>query len=95
MIGGHKDVGAYEYGGIVGIEKTEQKAEIFAYPNPFVDVIYLAVEAARVNVFDMTGVCLISETDVTKISTSALESGFYIVQIMDNRGNVASQTMRK
>lgn len=95
MVGGHKDVGAYEYGGVVGIEKTERETMVLAYPNPFVDVIYLATEAARVNVFDMAGVCLISETVVTKINTSALNPGFYIVQIIDNAGNVSSRIMWK
>lgn len=95
--GDHKDIGSYEFNGGSGIKDAaaDKPETVVAYPNPFSDVLFLTEPAARIEIFDMTGICRLTETNTGHIPTAALPSGLYIVRTTDTAGNVHTQTLQK
>jgi len=89
-----KDAGAVEYVGLTGINEI-LKNTTFAYPNPFSDMIYLPEVVKSISIYDLAGVRQNVQTNVSKLNTSNLVKGLYIVQVIDYDGTVMTQKMQK
>lgn len=95
MVGTSKDAGAYEYDGISAINDLVDKLEIFAYPNPFKDVLNLSKVADKVSIIDVAGATLISEFNVSSINTSKLNHGVYLMRIVNSDGKISNLKIQK
>ena len=96
IYGTGKDAGAYEYNpSITSINNIISKATMFAYPNPFKDIIYLHKDVANISVYDLAGNKKISAANVSQVNVANLETGLYIVRIVDTDGTVFNQKMQK
>ncbi|MEI6751974.1 MAG: T9SS type A sorting domain-containing protein [Paludibacter sp.] len=93
-IGASKDAGAYEYDGPTAVNEI-LKNSTFAYPNPFTDMIYLPNLVKSISVFDLAGVRQYVQANVSKLNTSNLQTGLYIVQVVNYDGTVIIQKMQK
>jgi predicted outer membrane repeat protein len=89
-----KDAGAYEYDGPTAVNEI-LKNSTFAYPNPFTDMIYLPNVVKSISVFDLAGVRQYVQANVSKLNTSNLQTGLYIVQVVNYDGTVMTQKMQK
>ncbi|MEI7504489.1 MAG: T9SS type A sorting domain-containing protein, partial [Paludibacter sp.] len=93
-MGASKDAGAYEYDGPTAVNEI-LKNTTFAYPNPFSDVINLPKNVKSISVYDLAGVIQNTQVDVSKLNTSNLHTGLYIVQIVNYDGTIMNQKMQK
>ncbi len=85
---GKTDIGAVEFGGVIGIRDNDsQKGIIMVYPNPVTDVVLLLNPEGmnvRFKIIDITGRLLIEDTvnEKTKsIDLHNLSSGIYLLLI--------------
>lgn len=96
MYGAKKDAGAYEYNpDLTSINNPMSETKMFAYPNPFTDVIYLNKEVASISVYDLAGKKRFSASNVSKINVANLQTGLYIVSIVNPDGTVLTQKLQK
>lgn len=95
--GDRKDIGSFEFNGPSAIKNTSTGKQVatVAYPNPFNEILLLSTTAARIEIFDMTGICRQRETNSDRIITAALPSGSYIIRITDKDGRISTQTLQK
>lgn len=74
----------------VSIEDERFKSEIYAYPNPSRSEIFIQnAEGAHITMYDLKGTNVIEIKNLNQksIDISALQSGLYIIRVIDN-GNV-------
>jgi len=89
-----------ETGGLQNTVKIEQVTEIkktACYPNPATDAIYFTINEKSqtslfVNVYDITGKLLISETtqnmDIMKLNLQSISQGSYFSTISNSKGEI-------
>jgi len=79
------------------IEQVTELTKVACYPNPATDAIYFTIGDKSqtdlfVNVFDITGKLLISETtknmDIMKLNLQAISQGSYFSTISNSNGEV-------
>ena len=95
VVGGTKDAGAYEFGGVTKVMNLIDNSKSLAYPNPFKDVLYLSEQAASVSLLDITGKTMILNSNVSSINTTNLQEGIYFLRIVNNDGKVSALKMMK
>ena len=92
--GASKDAGAYEYVPVSALKNTK-KPTMFAYPNPFKDVILLTNDVASISIYDLAGKKRFTASNVNKINVAYLEAGLYVVNVVNIDGTVLTQKMQK
>jgi len=79
------------------IEEVAELKKVACYPNPAIDAIYFTINdksqtSLFVNVFDITGKLLISETtqnmDIMKLDLQPVSQGTYIATISNSKNEV-------
>lgn len=90
-----KDVGSFESEFDPTSISSDKTIEIYAYPNPFIDKLYLNEKVKGIQVFDVTGKCIVSLQNVSEIDTSNFVEGIYFVKLTDNDGNESVQRLLK
>lgn len=94
--GASKDAGAYEYNpNLTSINNITSEATMFAYPNPFSDIIYLSKEVVSISIFDLSGINRLNATKVSKINVADLHTGLYIIRLVKADGTVLTKKMQK
>jgi hypothetical protein len=93
--GNYRDVGAFEYQGVSGIETIEGRKKAYIYPIPFSNQLYFLDEVTSVNIYNTSGTCVLSTGNVTEVNTSNLIQGIYIVKVIDKTGKEIVQKALK
>lgn len=79
-----------------GLGELSQGTNLFAYPNPVSDLLYVAIPEGfgRFQLYDVTG-RVVYETDDLHgpLQTSALQPGIYRIMVSDKAGRVRSGTI--
>lgn len=98
---GLKDIGAYEYNpdfvpddGNSFVDMFE-KPVVYAYPNPFTDVIKVSKQVKKVEIFQLNGSAIMEATNVSEVNVSALKKGLYLVRLTSLDGNSVTVKMLK
>jgi len=94
---GTKEVGPFEYDpdGSSIIRPQVINEDILAYPNPFNEILLLKKEVKKVEIFNTTGILCISALNPSKINTSKLSQGIYLVRVTEFDGSVRTIKMKK
>lgn len=80
----------------VGVEEHPESALLKIYPNPaFESFIIEGVEANQVDVIDMMGRIVLSESGSNKIFVSPLPTGVYLLRITTEKGVVEQKMIKK
>lgn len=78
---------------IVGSKDNELDANIRVFPNPSSDIIYIRLGNdeshlfSKIEIIDLTGKTMLSESQINKISIYHLPKGMYILRIKDSNFN--------
>jgi hypothetical protein len=94
IVGNYRDAGAFEYREDIGLKITEQKKQNF-HPTLFSDQLIFSEEIASANLYNISGVCVLSVDNVSVVNTSYLAKGIYIVQVIDKSGKKIIQKVLK
>lgn len=94
IYGAFRDAGAYEFNGATGIETISQKS-VYVYPTLFSNDLYLSENTASVKLYNISGVCCLTASNVSRVNSSGLASGLYIVKITDKAGKVFIEKAQK
>jgi len=94
IYGAFRDAGAYEFRGATGIETISQKS-VYVYPTLFSNDLYLSENTASVKLYNISGVCCLTASNVSRVNSSGLASGLYIVKITDKAGKVFIEKVQK
>ena len=92
IIGGTKEVGPFEFDPSetsILLPKLAQE-EVAVFPNPFNEAIILSTSAKQVEIYDVAGAKFVSVLNATRVNTSNLPKGIYLVRItaLDGKVNV-------
>lgn len=91
-----KDAGVFEYNSNAEtLEKAENVETIRAYPNPFTNNITLNQEIAKAEIFNASGICVLSVYNVSSIDAANLGAGFYLLRTTTNEGVVSTLKIQK
>jgi hypothetical protein len=67
---------------------------MMVYPNPAVDEITISgVEVQHVVIADMTGKVVLRVATENVVNVSSLEAGIYIIEVVDNAGNIMTEKL--
>jgi hypothetical protein len=94
IYGAFRDAGAYEFSGATGIQTISQKS-VYIYPTLFSNDLYLSENTASVKLYNISGVCCLTASNVSRVNSSGLASGLYIVKITDKAGKVFIEKAQK
>lgn len=67
-------------------------ATAYFYPNPAQDCVYFTQMALRCNIYDALGKCVLSASETTRISTTSLSKGIYLVE-WESEGGIQHQKL--
>ena len=79
---------------VTGVEElTREKASLSIYPNPAKDMIYIeGADIRNAQIYTLSGQLLMSvSVENKRVSVSQLESGMYLLQLMDIQGQTYTQ----
>lgn len=83
------------------VEQLIEKQEMRIYPNPVTDYCYVEIgiefKEANINVYDMTGKLVYqtkTKNSVTKINTTSLPQGSYIVTVKTENKSITNKIMK-
>ncbi len=81
---------------LTAVENTFEANSVKIFPNPVTDILNInaAAENWSINVFDITGRKIYSDSNVTQISLKNLPQGTYILNVLSN-GQVFKQPLLK
>ena len=82
------DIGAYEYGSTLSVADFDTTTNFVIYPNPTTSILNIDSQIAlvKVEVFSILGKKVLSANSKS-IDVSDLNSGIYVLKIIDDRGN--------
>lgn len=91
------DLGAYIYSPVLGMGKTHISGE--SYPNPFADHINLRFESGirNIRIYSTSGELIYQENEAanhTRIETSSLLPGIYLVKVETDTGEYVSRMIK-
>lgn len=91
--------GTYEYSPVVRISKTNRfENNLTIYPNPTNDVLKVTIDKTiqKLEIIDMSGRLLLEQSgDSNIISMQDLESGIYIIRVIDDWNQVSEKRVVK
>ena len=80
----------------IGIEEYQEEASLKIYPNPAYESVTIeGVEAKQVDVIDMMGRVVLSESSSNMIFVNSLPTGVYLLRITTENGIVEKKLMKK
>lgn len=94
IYGAFRDAGAYEFSGATGVQTISQKS-VYVYPTLFSNDLYLSENTASVKLYNISGVCCLTASNVSRVNSSGMASGLYIVKITDKAGKVFIEKAQK
>jgi len=77
-----------DYSVLSAKEADVSQMEVQVYPNPFNDEISLSTDGLNVNIFNFSGQLVLESKNEVKISTSKLNSGFYLIKVTNANGEL-------
>ena len=71
-------------------------ANIFLYPNPVIDKLFIQglLNPTKISVYDVLGKLVLSKTASSEINVDNLQSGIYILKIVDNQKEIVRKFIK-
>jgi len=91
------DIGAYEFGGVLSIDKIiSSKDDVLVYPNPSNGIFYIDVkepQVAEIQIFSLVGKLLYEKKFETTniIPIEFYQKGLYLINIKSDKMNTTSK----
>ncbi len=98
-IGHGYDIGAYEYPSTLSVIHLSEKDDIFCYPNPAKDVLFVEGDAVlSICILNSRGQLMqqmMANNKITKINLNHLSKGVYFVKIVSAKGTSLKKIIHK
>jgi hypothetical protein len=74
----------------------QNQLDISIYPNPVIDKLFVQglSNPTKISVYDILGKLLLSKTTSSEINVDNLQSGIYIVKIVDNQKEIVRRFIK-
>lgn len=82
------------YFGVIDGIKDINQITYRVFPNPATTQITISGDVNRIELFDITGKCLMNTNNAT-LDISNLAAGLYMIRIIDNNNNISTQKVVK
>ena len=77
-----------DYSVLSSEEEIDSKTDLEVFPNPFNDEIILSQENLMVKIFNFSGQLILESRNETKINTTSLNAGLYLVEIKNSNNEL-------